>query len=105
MRTRTASLLGVVGLLGLAAPATAQPGAYPGQPGSIYGPGFGGSPAPGYGTAPPGQGSPLSPYLNIVGGGTRNPAINYFNFTRPALAAGGYYGPMSAAGANPFARP
>ena len=56
MRTRTVTLLGVAGLLGLAAPAAAQPGTYAGPPGAVYGPGgYGGPIAPGMGMPQPGS--------------------------------------------------
>jgi hypothetical protein len=83
--SRTLLLAG--GALAVAGPAAAQfpTGAYPGgyqggYPGGGYMGGFAG---PNFGA--PGR-PPLSPYLNILQG-TGNPAVNYYNFTRPNLQA------------------
>jgi hypothetical protein len=87
-------------------------GGYGGYPGGGY-PGYGGYPG-GYGGGNPIYGgymggvqrgpisSPVSPYLNLLNGGS--PAVNYFNFVRPGL-----YGPNRQFGGgfmgSPFARP
>ncbi|HEY1376418.1 MAG TPA: hypothetical protein VGF55_06470, partial [Gemmataceae bacterium] len=65
-------LLPAAGLLATAGPAAAQY-PYP-YPPSAYGPTPGGQP-----------GSPLSPYLNLLGGPSSSPAVNYYNFVRPNL--------------------
>src|SRR5262249_22906092 len=75
----THGLLAAAGALALAGPAAAQ---YT-PPGYGY-PNYG---APGVGAYGAGVArSPLSPYLNITAG-VNNPAVNYYNFTRPALQA------------------
>jgi hypothetical protein len=71
-------------------PATFNPSG--GYTGAVFGPNMGTPVSP-----------PLSPYLNILGGG-RNPAVNYFNFTRPALQAQQQFQQMQAGG-GPLAAP
>jgi hypothetical protein len=74
---RTLLLLG--GWLATAGAATAQY-PYPTAPGGYQPGGIAGTPAR----------PPVSPYLNITQG-LGNPAVNYFNFTRPALQAQQFY--------------
>jgi hypothetical protein len=64
------TLLPAVALLAAVGPAAAQyPYPYPTQG---YGQGYRPS-------------SPLSPYLNLLGGPSNNAAVNYYNFVRPNL--------------------
>jgi hypothetical protein len=78
IRHLSRTLLAAGGAVALAGPAAAQyPPGYPvgGYPGGYAGQAY---------TTP--TRPPLSPYLNIFQGGG-NPAVNYYNFTRPALQA------------------
>jgi hypothetical protein len=78
IRHLSRTLLAAGGALALAGPAAAQyPTGYPvgGYPGGYAG----------QASTTPAR-PPLSPYLNILQG-TGNPAVNYYNFTRPALQA------------------
>src|SRR5947208_16346116 len=57
---------------------------------------------PGYGTGgtPGAARPPVSPYLNILQG-TGNPAVNYYNFTRPALQGQQFYQQQQSFGLGP----
>jgi hypothetical protein len=81
--SRALVLLG--GWLAAASPTAAQ---YPYPP-----PGY----QPGGASGTPAR-PPLSPYLNIVNGPGANPAVNYYNFARPALQAQQYYQQQQSAG-------
>jgi hypothetical protein len=63
---------------------------------------------PGYGVGGfpviPSARPPLSPYLNLLQG-TGNPAVNYFNFTRPALQAQQFFQQPPSFGLPPAGEP
>src|SRR5262245_24031187 len=93
--------LSLLGMVALASGVMAQyPPNYGGTPwGRGYG-GYGGyeglGPHPGAAAAFRGPNAPLSPYLNLLGGGG-NPATNYYNFVRPFT-----YSPFRNASFSPF---
>jgi hypothetical protein len=74
--------LAALAALGTAAAASAQPYAQPYYPQQYGAPGGFGSQG--------GFGGPVSPYLNLLR--NTNPAVNYYNFTRPGTVGGFGYG-------------
>jgi hypothetical protein len=96
--------LSLLGILAAASTAAAQYPPYQnpyggGGYGSPYGGGYGNNPYGGIANgagAYRGPNAPLSPYLNLLNGGS--PAANYYNFVRPNT-----FSPFRAGAFNPFA--